>query len=150
MKEYETGCLIHAAPEAVWRVLTDAAGYEAWNPEIVGVAGKMAMDERIKARVKVKGRGGKRVVRSVPMRVTAFDPPRRMEWVGGLPFGLFVGRRTFTVTARDGGGEFAMHLAMSGPLSGPIEKSVGDRQPEIDSFARGLKDRVERELMLAC
>jgi len=29
-------------------------------------------------------------------------------------------------------------------LSGPIGKSVGDRQPEVDSFAAALKKRAEQ------
>jgi hypothetical protein len=33
---------------------------------------------------------------------------------------------------------------MSGPLAGLIGKSVGDRQPEVDSFAAGLKAQAER------
>jgi hypothetical protein len=33
---------------------------------------------------------------------------------------------------------------MSGALSSLIIKSVGDRQPEIDSFAAALKARAER------
>jgi hypothetical protein len=78
------------------------------------------------------------------MRVTAFDPPRTMEWVGGLPLGLFVGRRTFTVAPRPGGSEFRLHLQMSGPLATLILKSVGDRQPEVDSFSEALKQRAER------
>jgi len=36
-----------------------------------------------------------------------------------------------------------MHLRMSGPLSSLILKSVGDRQPEIDSFSAALKRRAE-------
>jgi hypothetical protein len=34
---------------------------------------------------------------------------------------------------------------MTGPLSRWIVKSVGDRQPEVDSFAAALKARAERE-----
>jgi hypothetical protein len=37
-----------------------------------------------------------------------------------------------------------MHLEMSGPLSGLIGRSVGNRQPEIDAFAAGLKRQAER------
>jgi hypothetical protein len=33
---------------------------------------------------------------------------------------------------------------MSGLLSPLISKSVGDRQPEVDSFSAALKRRVER------
>jgi hypothetical protein len=67
-----------------------------------------------------------------------------MQWVGGLPFGLFVGRRTFTLTPVATGTEFRMHLQMSGPLAAMILKSVGDRQPEIERFSAGLKQRAER------
>jgi hypothetical protein len=67
-----------------------------------------------------------------------------MEWTGGLPLGLFVGRRVFTVTPVEGGSQFRLYLRMSGPLAGLIGKSVGDRQPEVDSFTAGLKVRAER------
>jgi uncharacterized protein YndB with AHSA1/START domain len=140
MKEYSTTCSIDAPPEKVWAVLTDASSYAEWNPEIIAIEGRMALDERIVARVRL----GDGAVRRVPMRVTRFEPPSRMEWVGGIPLGFFVGRRTFTVTPYAGGSEFRLHLQMSGLLSPMILKSVGDRQPEVDSFAAALKRRVER------
>jgi uncharacterized protein YndB with AHSA1/START domain len=131
--------VINAPPERVWEILTDAAGYAEWNPEIVGLEGRMALDERIVARVRL----GDGALRRVPMRVTRFETPTRMEWVGGLPLGLFVGRRTFTITPSAGRSEFRLHLAMSGLLSPLIARSVGDRQPEVDSFSAALKKRVE-------
>ncbi len=140
MKEYITVSSIRATPETVWKVLTDATGYADWNPEIIGIDGRMALNERITARVKV----GSGAIRRVPMRVTAFEAPSRMEWRGGLPLGLFVGLRTFTLVPRDGVVEFRMHLRMSGPLAPLILKSVGDRQPEIDSFSSALRAHVER------
>ena len=91
IKEYSTSARIAAAPETVWSVLSDAAAYEQWNPEIVGIVGRFAPDTKFTARVRL----GSGVVRNVPQRVTAFEPPGRMEWTGGLPLGLFVGRRTF-------------------------------------------------------
>jgi len=140
VKEYVTVSSIRATPEMVWKVLTDATGYAEWNPEIVGIDGRMALSERITARVRL----GSGAIRRVPMRVTAFEAPSRMEWTGGLPLGLFVGRRTFTVMPRDGAVEFRMHLRMSGPLAPLILKSVGDRQPEIDRFSSALRAHVER------
>jgi hypothetical protein len=137
---YVSVARIGASQDAVWRVLTDAAGYAAWNPEIVAIDGQMALNARIKAKVKVQGGA----IRSVGMRVTAFDEPVRMEWVGGLPFGLFVGRRLFTVVPRDDGAEFRMELRMTGPLAPLIIRSVGDRQPDIDGFSAALKARVEQ------
>jgi hypothetical protein len=99
----------------------------------------MGLGKRIVARVRL----GDGALRRVPMRVSRFEVPSRMEWLGGLPLGLFVGRRTFTVTPRSGGSEFRLHLEMSGLLSPFISKSVGDRQPEVDSFSAALKRRVE-------
>jgi uncharacterized protein YndB with AHSA1/START domain len=139
MKEYSTMVVINAPPERVWQVLTDAGAYQEWNPEIVGVEGQMGLGERIVARVRL----GDGALRRVPMRVSRFEVPSRMEWLGGLPLGLFVGRRTFTVTPRSGGSEFRLHLEMSGLISSLISKSVGDRQPEVDSFSAALKRRVE-------
>ena len=138
--EYVTVVHVQATPQRVWDVLTDAAAYGDWNPEVVGIAGSIALDEKIRARVKVGGGA----IRTVSMRVTAFDAPSRMQWTGGLPLGLFVGVRTFTVTPRADGAEFRMHLKMSGPLAPLILKSVGDRQPEIDTFAAALRARAER------
>jgi len=139
VKEYVTTSTINAPVEKVWKVLTDAAGYAAWNPEIIGIEGRFTLGARIKARVRL----GDGAIRAVPMRVTTLAAPSTMEWVGGLPLGLFVGQRTFTVTPTAGGSEFRLHLRMSGLLSPMIIKSVGDRQPEIDSFAAALKTRVE-------
>ena len=139
MTVYETMVVINAPPERVWQVLTDAPAYHEWNPEIIGVEGEMGLGKRIVARVRL----GDGALRRVPMRVSRFEVPSRMEWLGGLPLRLFVGRRTFTVTPRSGGSEFRLHLEMSGLLSPLISKSVGDRQPEVESFSAALKRRVE-------
>lgn len=139
MKEYVSTATIDASPERVWAILTDGEAYREWNPEIIAVDGRFAVGARITAHVRL----GDGAVRKVPQRVTALEPPKRMEWLGGLPFGLFVGRRTFTLTPGTNGVEFRMHLQMSGPLSSLILKSVGDRQPEIDRFSEALKRRAE-------
>jgi hypothetical protein len=140
MYEFATRSVIHAAPERVWRILTDAACYSEWNPEIVAIDGIMAQGQRIQAKVKVTGGA----IRTVPLRVTAFDAPSRMEWTGGLPLGLFTGRRILTVTPKDGACEFCMLVQMSGPLASLMVKAVGDRQVEIDGFSSALKVRAEQ------
>jgi hypothetical protein len=138
--EYETTAMINATPDAVWRILSDAPGYASWNSEIVAIGGKFGEGEGISASVRL----GSGAIRAVPMRVTNYQPPRHMEWTGGMPLGLFVGRRRLTVTPRDGGAEFRMELSMTGPLAPLILRSVGNRQPEIDNFSTALKDRAEK------
>lgn len=140
MKEYTTTAVIDASPERTWAILLDGGNYREWNPEIVQVDGRMLKGERITAHVRL----GSGVVRRVRMRVTALDTLRRMEWTGGIPFGLFVGRRTFTLERRGRHTEFRMRLEMGGPLLFLILKSVGDRQPEVDSFSVALKHQAER------
>ena len=141
MKEFTTTTAIRATPEAIWSILTDGPGYARWNPEINRVEGRIALGEKIVAHVVLHG--GK--VQPVSVRVTAWDPMRQMVWTGGLPLGLFTGRRTFRLTPRDGGiVEFSMHLQFSGLLSQLIAKSLGDRQPDIDALAAGLKAWSER------
>ena len=139
MKEYLSVVQIDASPDEVWSVLGDGASYDQWNPEIVKVDGTLAAGRTVKAHVKL----GSGAVRTVPQRVTQFNAPTHMEWVGGLPLGLFIGRRIYTVTPKGGGSEFQLRVQMSGLLSGLILKSVGDRQPELDSFSHALKRRVE-------
>jgi hypothetical protein len=139
MKEYASTVVINASQAHVWSILTDAAGYKDWNPEIVNIDGAIAAGARITARVTL----GDGAVRSVPQTVTSLEPPARMEWVGGLPLGLFVGRRIYTLTPGPGGVEFRLHVQMSGLLSPLILKSVGDRQPMLDSFSAALKKRAE-------
>jgi len=84
-----------APPESVWAILTDAAAYSQWNPEIVAIDGTMDLGARITAHVRL----GNGAVRRVPQRVQVFEPSHRMDWVGGLALGLFIGRREFTVTS---------------------------------------------------
>jgi uncharacterized protein YndB with AHSA1/START domain len=140
MKEFTTKASIRAAPETVWAALTDGSGYARWNPEITRVDGRIAQGETLKAHVILHGG----VVRPVKVRVTEFEPMRRMVWTGGMPLGLFKGQRTFTLAPRDAGlVEFTMHIRFSGPMSSLIAKSLGDRQPDIDALASGLKAWVE-------
>lgn len=138
--EFVTAAAIRATREAVWDVLADTPRYVEWNPEIVGMAGHMALGERLSASVKV----GSGAVRRVTLRVSICEPPVRMEWIGSLPLGLFTGRRELTITGRDGFVEFRMVVRMSGPLAGAMMKAVGDRQAEIDAFSHALKARVEQ------
>jgi uncharacterized protein YndB with AHSA1/START domain len=145
MYEFLTKSTIRAAPQTVWEVLTNAPGYAEWNPEIVAIKGRMALGERIRARVRV----GNGAIRTVPLRVTAFEAPSRMEWTGGLPLGLFTGRRILTVTPEDGAVEFRMLVQMSGPLAALMVKAVGNRESEIDAFSSALKARAEQTSPLA-
>ena len=117
MKSFATSATIQAAPEAIWRILTDAVGYASWNTTVLRVDG-----------------------------VIAFDAPRRMVWRGGMPLGLFKGERVFELRpATAGGVEFTMREDYSGWLAPLITKSIPDLQPAFDEFAACLKARAQRK-----
>lgn len=52
MKEYVSTAVIEASPATVWEILTDGEKYKEWNPEIVGVEGRIVLGGRITARVR--------------------------------------------------------------------------------------------------
>jgi hypothetical protein len=139
MKSFASSTIIRAAPEAIWRALTDAPGYPGWNTTISRVDGVIALSERITVHTKVAPG------RAFPVKVVAFDAPRRMVWSSGMPLGLFKGERVFELRPTAGGGvEFTMREEYSGWLAPLITKSIPDLQPAFDEFAACLKARVER------
>lgn len=139
MKTFQTSTAIRATPEAIWSILTDGARYPEWNTTVDRVEGTIAPGEKIKLQVKLNPG------RAFPVKVSEFQPARRMVWLGGMPLGLFKGQRTFTLIPRaDGAVDFSMKEEFSGLLSPLIEKTIPDMQPAFDEFAAALKRRAEQ------
>ncbi len=140
MKRFSTSTIIHAPADAIWALLTDAAGYAAWNSTVDRVVGTIAAGGKVI--VHAKASPG----RAFPLTVIEFVPSQRMVWSGGMPLGLFTGARTYTLTPQPGGGvEFAMREEFSGALAPLITRSIPDLQPAFDQFAADLKRRAEGE-----
>lgn len=139
MKEFAATASIHAAPDRIWLILTDAVRYPEWNPTVDKVVGRIALGERIALHVKLsKGR-------AFPVTVAAFDPPRRMVWRGGMPFGLFVGERVFELVPRANGVvQFGMREQFTGLLAPLIGRTLPNMQPAFDDFVTALKREAER------
>ena len=138
MKSFTSSTTIRAAPEAIWRILTDAAGYPSWNTTVSRVDGPIALGEKVTVHAKVAPG------RAFPVNVVAFDAPRRMVWSGGMPLGLFKGKRIFELRPTAGGGvEFTMREDYSGWLAPLITMFIPDLQPAFDEFAACLKAHVE-------
>lgn len=139
MKSFAVAISIRATPERIWSILTDASRYPLWNPTVSRLDGTIAPGERIALHVKINPG------RAFPVTVATFEPPRRMVWRGGMPLGLFVGERVFTLTpAANGLVEFSMREAFTGLLAPLIGRSIPDMQPAFDEFAAALKREAER------
>jgi hypothetical protein len=139
MKSFATHASIRATPETVWSILTDAPRYPDWNPTVTSIDGRIAAGERVSLHVKINPG------RAFPLKVTVFEPPARMVWRGGMPLGLFVGERVFTLTPMPNGHvEFRMRETFTGLLAPLIGRAIPDMQPAFDEFASALKRAAER------
>lgn len=138
MKSFATKTIIRAPAERIWSILTDAAAYPSWNSTVERVVGNIAAGEKVT--VYAMAFPG----RAFPLQVAEFDANRQMVWSGGMPLGLFTGRRTYTLTQRAPGEvEFAMREEFSGLMAPLITRSIPDLQPSFDQFAADLKARAE-------
>jgi hypothetical protein len=138
MKTCSATTNIKASPEAIWKILTDAPNYPAWDPWAIRIEGTIAAGAQITAYTKLSPK------RAFPVKVTEFVPGQTMTWTGGMPFGLFKGVRTFTLSPKgDGSIDFTVREDFSGPLLPLFAGSLPDMTKPFADFVAGLKARAE-------
>lgn len=127
---------IHAAPERIWALLTDAPGFPRWNSTVTSIEGSIAQGEKLAVRVPISDR-------TFTPKVTELVPSTRMVWTDGMA-PMFKGERTFTLTPRpDGTTDFEMVEVFSGVMLPMIKGSLPDFGPVFDRYARDLKKAAE-------
>lgn len=136
-KRYSVTRSIQATPEVVWGLLTDATSYAGWNPTIVTIQGPIVLNGTVSLVSTVNPK------RTFKVKVDVMEPPRRLVWSDGMPFGLFKGERTFLLERRGDSTEFSMAEEYTGLMSGLIVKSIPDLTESFDQFADGLKSAAE-------
>lgn len=139
MKTFAVSTVIHAKPETIWAILTDGTKWTTWNTTIDKVEGAIQPGGKLKVYTNLSPG------QAFPVRVSVFEPSRRMVWTGGMPLGLFKGERTYTLTPKDGGVEFSMTEVFSGLMAPLITRSIPDLQPSFVEFAAALKRRAEND-----
>ena len=128
---------IAARPEAIWALLTDAAGFPAWNSTVSSIEGDIALGQRIRVRVPLAPK------RTFKLRVSELERPRRMVWQDGAA-PMFKGVRTFTLSPRsDGSTDFSMVEVFSGLMLPLIAGSLPDFAPSFEQYAADLKRAAE-------
>ena len=139
MKYVETKAVIAASAEQIWAVLTDAKTLVQADLGLIALDGLIAKDGRLKLRAEVSP---KQVFK---LKVVNYTPCHSMVWQGGMPFGLFTGRRQFTLRPAAAGTTLYMREEFTGPLSGLIWQSMPDLHPSFDRFVTGVKQLAERK-----
>ena len=137
MHVFDVQRLIGASPERIWRILTDAKRLASGPFGINRIDGEVAKGRRLKLWSSVSPG------RAFPLTVVDMQPNRSMIWKGGMPFGLFTGTRTFTLTPDGKGTQFRMREVYEGPLTGLIWKSMPDLNPSFQQFADALASAAE-------
>jgi hypothetical protein len=79
-----------------------------------------------------------------PVRVTAFEPGRKLVLTGGMPLGLFKSERTHSLTPASGGTLFKTEEIFSGLLLPVFGKSIPDLTENFAGFVAALKKRAEK------
>ncbi len=126
---------IAAAPERVWRILTDAAGFPRWNSTVTTLTGDIALDERLELRVPVSDR-------TFRVTVTEFAAPSRMVWADGFA-PAFRGVRVYTLAPSGRGTRFTMAETFSGLLLPMLARTLPDFVPVFEQYAADLKREAE-------
>ena len=137
MKTFQTSIKIAANREAVWRVLTQEMPQD---PTPFGIE---KLEGTLRAGAKLRLWSADDPKRAFTLKVTSFDPPTRMVWSVGMPFGLFTGTRVFKIEPEGSGSVFEMREDFTGPMSGLISRSIPDLTPSFETFASALKERAE-------
>lgn len=137
MKFVEVRRHISAPSSHVWQILSDARRLEVEDLGILKIEGDIALGSKLKLWSEVSPD------RAFALVVVEFSPTERMVWEGGMPLGLFTGRRQFNLTPIDSGTELHIREEFSGLLSGLIWKSMPNLEPSFNKFADGIKSIAE-------
>lgn len=134
---YKAERAIAAPPSIVWQVLTDKNALLDGDFGITQLDGDLALGGKLVLRAAIAPK------QAFKLKVTKFQPDHRMVWTGGMPFGLFTGKRMFTLNPDGAGTHFVVQEIFTGPMAGMIGKSMPDLQPSFDQFADALKQAAE-------
>lgn len=139
MKIFEAMTTIDASPETIWSILANPDGYPDWDPAMDHIEGRLALGETVQFYTKFSPQ-------AFPVKVTAFEPGRKMVLTGGMPLGLFKSERTHTLApTRDGQTAFHTKEIFSGPLLPVFGKNLPDLTENFKGFAAALKKRAEEQ-----
>ena len=128
---------VRAPADALWRLLTDAAGFSRWNSTVTSIDGTIALGQRLALRVPLAPK------RTFKPKVAALEPARRMVWQEGNA--MFKGVRTFTLSPKDDGTtDFSMVEVYTGAMLPLIAGSLPDFVPAFERYAADLKKAAER------
>src|SRR5262245_40340721 len=114
MQHIQSEIEIAAAPERIWRVLTDFAAYSSWNPFIRNLSGQQTVGARLD--VTIQPDGGSPM--SFKPKLLVFEPQKELRWKGQVLMpGVFDGEHCFRLAETSPG---RVRLTQSEKFSGVL------------------------------
>lgn len=123
---------VDVPPEEAWSRLAEVERWPEWAPHIISVTvtppGPLTPASRGSLRIRRLG--------TSTFRMTAWEPPLRWEWTGGLPGVRIVYDHRFTPNGEPGATTLTWTVSLEGPLS-PVVRPL---------FARVYARNVDRAI----
>ena len=137
MKKYAASTTIKAPAEKIWGILTDAEGYPFWDLSMDHIEGKFALGETVKFYTRLS-------TQAFPVKITVFEPDRKMVLTGGMPMGLFKSERTHALTQNEEDTTtFHTEEIFSGLLLPVFGGNIPDLNENFREFCAALKKQAE-------
>lgn len=138
MKKYSASIIINARPEAIWKILTDVAAYPLWDLSMDHIEGHIAAGETVRFYTKLSAQ-------AFPVKVTTFEPYKKIVLTGGMPLRLFKSERTHILAPDQGGAtKFETVEIFSGLLLPLFGRNIPDLSNNFRSFVSALKKQAEK------
>jgi len=144
MKEIKTDIIINAAPDKVWKVLTNFGDYPNWNPFLKWLRGNVKTNSKIEVRIEPPNANGM----TFKPNVLKFDVNKSFRWLGHLYIpGLFDGEHIFELTDNGNGTTtFVQREQFRGILIPLFTKMLDvNTKQGFELMNKALKERVENK-----
>lgn len=132
---------IEAAPEAIWRELTNFGSYNDWNPMLQNVKGDAQVGSKVNFEVLLSNT--KRLKLSAKVgKATAHE---ELHWSGGSA--LVIGGTHYFRLEKLSDGQTRLHHGeyFKGLLLPLIAKSIKQSEPLYHAMNQALKERIEQK-----
>ena len=123
---------IDASPEVVWALLTNAESFPKWNSTVISIDGKIELGEKIKLVAAIAPD------RTFKIQIKDMQPHQSMVW------GDSMGKRTFTLEAKNGGTYFTMYEKIGNPMFPLFANKIPDFDEAFEQYAADLKVAAEK------
>lgn len=132
---------IQAAPELVWRVISDFGAYSEWNPFITSIAGELRTGAALE--ITLSDPDGRES--QIRPQLSTLEPGRELRWVRHvwLP-SLFRGEHYFRIEPLEGDRtRFAQGELVEGHLLKLMNRKLADQARGFVYMNQALKRRAE-------